>query len=99
MTAAGDNTTEGANGTQIVYLNFTEIWVQLYDLESVSVSEVIQDLNRDSDIYNNTLAWYVEFFGVDGVITLNITGNATIPVVPSNSTIPKGLEPLVAWIE
>jgi len=65
----------------VVLLNFTDIWVPLFDLPNVTVAQVVADLNATSSIITDTLSFFNTFFGPTGFVTLSP------PIVPSNATV------------
>jgi len=52
------------------------------------VNEVVTDLNATTTIVEDTYNWFVDVFGPEGVVTLNMTGNYT----SNNATDDEGEE-------
>lgn len=91
----------------IEFLTFEDFWAAQYDNETVTIDQIIQDLNSSSAIYQQTVDWFVGYFGPQGYVTLDYvleTGNPLAPATPATTptesiNVPEGLEAIVAWLE
>jgi hypothetical protein len=83
-------------------LNFTAIWVPAYVSAQDTVAQVVADLNASSSIIIETTSWFNQFFGPNGLVTLNTTLSMQQCSQSVNTSfgvnIPVGLEAIVAWI-
>lgn len=104
-----DNSSVDANltvvtdeGFVIEFLSFTDFWAPEYDNENVTVAQIIEDLRSASTIYEQTLEWFVGYFGPAGYVTLDTvySPGTVVPTTPIESiNVPEGLEAIVAWLE
>lgn len=97
------------NGTA----NFTQFWKPEFDLDTVSLAEIKNDLSIASNVVVQVEGWFTSFFvngGVDAILGQNtnyvITGengeSTTISTGSANNTVtlnvPNTVEAIVAWI-
>lgn len=67
------NNTSGNRTVVVVPLSLESFWNSTFDTANISVTEIISSLNETSEIYNDTISWFLEFFGENGVIIRNVT--------------------------
>ena len=93
--------------------NFTQFWKPEWDLDSVSIAEIKQDLNITSNVIGQVSYWFTSFFvegGVDAVLGQNTVyvievdnGQETNITTGTGSNtvvlnVPGSVESIVAWI-
>jgi len=59
-------------------LNFSAIWTYDFDVMSCSLDYILSALNQSSTIVGDTQNWFVNFFGPQGVVTLNMTQDTSV---------------------
>lgn len=65
---------------------FTDIWNSTFDNSATTLDFILTTLNETSTIVGQCKTWFTEFFGANGIVTLNITQESVIPI--ANSTVP-----------
>jgi hypothetical protein len=78
-------------------LNFSDIWLSLYDQANVTLAEVLADLNASSTIVALTTDFFDTFFGPYGFVTLNTTFSMQNQN-QTNGAIDLGLADIVSWL-
>jgi hypothetical protein len=92
----GDNVT--IMGNSGMSLNFSDIWLPLYDQANVTLAMVLADLNASSTIIPLTEDFFNNFFGPNGFVTLNTTFSMEHAANQTNGPIDSGLANIVAWL-
>jgi hypothetical protein len=93
-------------------INFTQFWTPNFDLESVTIGEILNDLSIASNIVGQVENWFSAFF-VNGGLTNLLNVNETISIEGGNQTtnitigsgsapvvvdVSAGVEAVIAWI-
>jgi hypothetical protein len=69
-------------------INFTEFWTPNFDLESVTIGEILTDISIASNIVSQVETWFSAFFGANGGLDSILGGfsNETISIEAGNMT-------------
>lgn len=69
----------------VTTLNFSAIWLAEYDYPECELAVVLSALNQTSTIVGDTQSWFVQFFGSEGLVTLNVREEASTEEESSSS--------------
>jgi hypothetical protein len=89
----GDNVIISGNSN--ASLNFSAIWIPIYDLANITVDEILADLNSSSSIVAQTINFFGTFFGPNGFVPLNTTFSIENQAI---GPIDRGLSEIALWL-
>ncbi len=70
MNSSENSTSFNSSG---IALNFSQIWLDVYDLTSIPLNLVLIELNATTGLESVVESWFNSFFGMEGYVYLNTT--------------------------
>jgi hypothetical protein len=76
IVVSGAGVVLGDVNATVGYLNFTDFWSPIYDLENVTIAEILVDIRAASSVVVKVESWFTAFFingGINAIFGVNTT--------------------------